>query len=97
MVKYVQTVAFLSQQAGKKAVEGAAPHAAAIHVGTQPADSFVHLAGCLVGEGESHDVPGLATLMQQPGYLIGQYAGLARPGTGNDQFGAVHVGDGSIL
>ena len=86
-----------AEQTGKKAVERAAPHAVGREVGTDLPDAFVHLAGGLVGKGEGENAPRLSALLQQVGYLVGQYTGFARTCAGNDERGAVGVGHCGVL
>jgi hypothetical protein len=74
-----------AQEAVAQAVEGADPHAT--HIDRQHAgQARHHLLGGLVGEGHRQDaarrhLPGL----QQPRDAGGQYPGLARASTGQDQ------------
>ena len=52
----------------------------------QVAGALAHLAGGLVGEGDGEDLPGRhAVFADQPGEAVGQGAGLAGTGPGQDQ------------
>ena len=51
-----------------------------------------HLLGCLVGEGEAEDVPGLQVVMyEQIGNLIREHTGLARPCARYDKLRSVAI------
>ena len=52
-----------SQYAGKDGMEGAHLQVAGRLLTDKLADAFLHLAGCLVGEGQGEDVPGLQTFL----------------------------------
>ncbi len=56
-----------------------------------------HFLGRLVGEREQQNALGRDALLQQVGDPIGERAGFARPGAGNDQRRARRGGDGRVL
>lgn len=60
-------------------------------------DARLHLARRLVGKGQGQDVPRLVTVLQQPGYLVGQHAGLPRARARNHQRRPVVVEHGGTL
>ena len=84
------------QQAVGNGVEGAAPELAGICPG-EGGDSLQHFAGGFVGEGEQQNAPGGHAVLQQPGYAVGEGAGLAAAGTGNDECLGGGGGDGGVL
>lgn len=67
-------------------VKGAAPELAAGNAG-QVLDPLKHFTGGFVGEGEEEDFSGLHALMQEVGDAVGQGAGLARSGAGENKIG----------
>ncbi len=60
-------------------------------------DAAHHFAGGLVGEREQQDAVGGDALFQQIGDAIGERAGFAGAGAGNDQRGSGRRGDGGEL
>ncbi len=86
-----------AQQAVGDAVEGAHPHAARL-AAELPGDARAHLAGRLVGEGHREDaVHRHAVHLVQPGDAVGQHAGLAGTGAGEDEIVARRGGHGLAL
>ena len=64
----------------------------------QGGDPLLHLVGRFVSEGDGEDLERRhAGLGDEPGDPVGEHAGLARSGPGNDQQGAIAVGDGLAL
>ena len=51
--------------------------------------ALLHLAGSLVGKRERHDLPGLISLLHQPGNLVGEHAGLPATRTCYHQHGGI--------
>ena len=87
----------LSQYLREDAVEGAHPQVAGILFAHQFADTLFHLARRLVGEGQGQDVAWRYALLQQPRYLVGQHARLARPCAGYHQRGALGLHHSLLL
>lgn len=86
-----------AKDAGEDGVEGAHPHVAGI-VGVDEFDDTVfHLTGGLVGEGQRHDREGVDAFGDHVGDAVGEGAGLARAGAGDDHHGAIDSGDGLAL
>ncbi len=77
-------------------VEGAAPEAGEI-VRDQRGDALEHLARGLIRKGEEQDARGADAVLDEVGDAIGQRAGLAAAGAGDDQRGAGSGGDGLVL
>ena len=66
-------------------MEGGDPHTLG-HRANQRAESFAHLGGGLVGEGDGQDLAGpCAELAQDPCDASGEDSGFAGTGTGSDQ------------
>ena len=63
----------------------------------QGLDPLAHLAGRLVGEGHGQDRVGRDPRAEQVGDPPGDHARLARAGPGEDEEGAVDMGDGLAL
>ena len=86
-----------AQDAGAEGMEGAHGHLAAL-VADQGQDALAHLGGGLVGEGHGQDLPGLHALdADEVGDAVGQHAGLAGAGTGQDEQRPLGRGDGARL
>ncbi len=86
-----------AQQAVGQAMESADPHAAAA-VAQLQVGARAHLAGGLVGEGHRQDAVGRHALdFIEPGDAVGEHAGLAGAGAGQDQIVARRRGDGLAL
>ncbi len=80
-----------------RAVEGHDPHGVGPR-SDELLDALLHLAGGLVGEGDRQDLARVdPALGQQVGDAVGQHAGLARTGTGNDEQRGAGVHDGCAL
>jgi hypothetical protein len=77
-------------------VEGAAPEALRLDAG-EVVDAVEHLLGGLVGEGEQEDLARLDALGEEVGHAVGERAGLARAGAGEDEQGARRGGHGGEL
>ena len=73
-----QHVGLGMQDAQEEAVERSHPQPACPFGAHLPSDARFHLARRLVRKGQGQDVPRLVAVLQQPGYLIGQHAGLPR-------------------
>jgi len=86
-----------AQDAVAQAVEGADPQVG--HADAQQLlHPFAHLAGGLVGEGHRQDgAGGLAQVAHQVGDAVGEHAGLAAAGSGQDQAGAGGQGHRGVL
>jgi len=79
-------------------VERTQHHSASRRIAQHRAQTMVHLASCLVGEGHSQDLPGRDVhLRQHPGDPMGKHACLARPGAGQNQSGPHGGRDSSTL
>ena len=88
----------LAQQARAEAVEGAHPHAGGAPALEQLLGPLLHLGGGLVGEGDRQDLLRRDTaLTDEVRDAAGQRAGLARPGTGDDQQRTIPVAGGFAL
>ena len=73
------------QDTGEHAVEGTHLQIPRLLLAHQPAYALLHLTGSLVGKRQRENLPGLRSLLQQPGYLIRQHAGLSRSCSRNHQ------------
>ena len=91
LMREAQHIGFGMQDAQEEAVERSHPHPACPFGTHLPSDARLHLARRLVRKGQGQDVPRLVTVLQQPGYLIGQHAGLPRARPRYHQRGAVVV------
>ena len=63
---------FYAEDAGKDAMEGAHPQLLGFLRRNERGNTFAHLAGSLVGEGQGKDIPWLQALLQKVGNFIGQ-------------------------
>ena len=72
-------------------MEGTHLEITGMFVAHQSANTFLHLASSLVRERQGKYLPGLHTLFQQPGYLIGQDTRLSRASTSDDQTCSITV------
>ena len=89
--------AVAAQDADAEGVEGAEEEALGV-VGEERFDAVTHLAGGFVGEGDGEDAPGGdALLLDEVGDAVGEDAGLAGAGAGEDEEGAGGGGDGGGL
>ena len=86
-----------AQQARENRVERAHPQLGGDIGSRQRLDALTHLSGCLVGERQRHDAPGLVPLLQQVHDFIGEHTGFARACTGNHQLRSVAVLDSRPL
>jgi hypothetical protein len=89
-----------AQQAMRQAVEGADPHARAPAATARCSalGARAHLAGGLVGERHRKDaVRRHAVHLVEPGDAVGEHAGLAGTGAGEDQVVTGRCGDGLAL
>ena len=73
------------------------PQSDAKFLSEQIGDTPHHFAGGLVGERQQQDAVGGNALFEQIGDAIGERAGLARTGAGDDERGAGRRGDGGEL
>jgi len=90
-VRVANVVGLCAQQAGEYRVEGAHPQVSGIasHHRLHP---MPHFLGGLVGEGERHDVERIHVMgPDQVGDAVGEHAGLARAGTGDEHTGAFGI------
>jgi len=85
-----------AQESGAHGVKGSSPQTRVIDA-RERSHALHHLSGGLVGERHQQDVLCCDALRQQPRDAIGQGAGLARAGSGDDQLGAIATGDGRVL
>ncbi len=83
----------LAQNTREDRVEGAHADVATATVGQHLGDSFAHLPGGLVGEGERQNPKGCNALLDHIGDARGEHARFARPRTGDDQRRAVVMND----
>ena len=86
-------VAVHAERAMADAVERAAPEAARLDA-RELLDAVEHLLGGLVGEGEEEDFAGADALGEEVGDAVGEGAGLAGAGAGEDEERAGFGGDG---
>ncbi len=84
------------EDAHARRVEGRHPHRLD-HRPDEVADALAHLGGGLVGERDGEDVRRPHALVDQVGDAVGEHAGLARAGTGDDEQRPVGVHDGVEL
>ena len=83
-------VGVLAQDAHAHAVEGAHPHPA--HGPCQSGKTRAHLLGCLVGEGDGQNLPGLhAAIAHEMRDAVGEDARLARTRAGQHEQRPVHA------
>ena len=73
------------------------PQSVAQFLAEQIRDAAHHFAGGLVGEGQQQDAVGGDALFEQVRDAVGERAGLARAGAGNDEGRAGRRGDGGEL
>ena len=84
-----------AEDAHARRVERADPHGAAQRLAHERPHAGAHLLGGLVREGDGEDVPGgHAEVAHDVGDAVREHAGLARPGTGEDEHGPLGVGHG---
>ncbi len=89
---------FLADDVQPQGVEGGDAQPFALLALEQLADTLLHLAGGLVGEGHRGDMAGSdTTALNQIGNLLRNHARLARTGAGQHQQGTVDVADGFFL
>ena len=86
-----------AQDAGKEAVERAAPKGLRQFGSHNGGDALVHFTRRLVRKCERHDAPRRYALFQEVGNLIGQHPRLARPCSSHYEQRPVVVGDGFEL
>ncbi len=84
----------LSEELGAEAVERAEPDPLA---GCELGHAAQHFVSGLVGEREGQDLRGGDAAFEQMGDAVGDDAGLAAAGAGEDQEGPVAVEDGLAL
>ena len=77
------------QDTTEDAVEGAHPQLGGPLMTHLQGYALLHLAGSLVGKRERHDLPGLISLLHQPGNLVGEHAGLPATRTCYHQHGGI--------
>ncbi len=95
--RVAQTLGLAPQDASAHGVEGADPHGAR-HGTDERLDARLHLAGGLVREGDGQDlVRPHAVHTDEIGHAMGQHAGLARTGAGQDEQGTFEVLHGPAL
>jgi len=94
-----ETSRFTAKQANAERVEGADPGFAAIDAAgfEKEAHAVAHLRGGLVGEGDGENRVGRHALLNQIGDAIGDDAGLAGSGAGQDKNGALRYENGFTL
>ncbi len=97
VVTIADVLALNAQDACKDAVKRSHPKRPGVALVHQFLYALAHLVGCLVGEGERKDVPGLVTLPKQIGNLIGEHTRLATAGAGNHQRGSAAMLHGGTL
>jgi hypothetical protein len=86
-----------AQQARARGVEGHDPHAPR-RVAEQELDALAHLLCGLVGEGDGEQLAGTRPPgLHEPGDAVGEHAGLARAGAGQDEQRPFAVRDGVAL
>ena len=91
-----EPVGVLAQNPRADGMERAAPERREF-LSEQSGDAPHHFAGGLVGERQQQDTVGGDALFQQVGDAVGEGAGLARAGAGDDKRRAGRRGDGSEL
>ncbi len=77
-------------------VEGGQPHPLGDRA-DQIGDTFAHLRGGLVGEGDRQNLPGRDTVGEQPRHPSGEHTGLAGTGAGDDEQRGTVVDHGGTL
>ncbi|OPZ77934.1 MAG: hypothetical protein BWY77_01602 [bacterium ADurb.Bin431] len=88
----IDTFCFAAQQACEEGVKGADPHAGE-HLRDQLAHAFSHLPRRLVGEGHGEDFARLGqSVGEQPGNAVGEDAGLAAAGAGENEHRSIGFG-----
>ncbi len=85
-----------AQDLDARGVKGAEPEIAGL-AAEALLETRAHFAGGLVGEGEAEDAPGRRALAHQAPDPLGEHAGLAAAGAGDDEAGPLTVVHGLLL
>ena len=93
IARVAETLRLIAEDAGTDRMEGTHPQVAGVLGTYEGADTLFHLPCSLVGKSEGQNIMRRNALVEQVSNLIREHAGLARPGTRDDELRSIGIGD----